>query len=284
MLPVDWPFTPVVLWLAFGGLLALLVVRTIRRDRREYQRFKRYRTTLRRQAMMRKWLLDSALSIGALSIVLLALSWQFITPLRYQLQSWIPILPWVGWTIVIGVALVFAGLTLGGLVAARRTPEEPIMIGDIGAMLPRNRQELRLGWLLSINAGLSEELMFRLAIPAVLYGASGSAILSLVVAVLLFGALHSYQGVSGVVGTTVVGLAMMFAYVATGTILVPIVLHILVDLRSLVVLPSVLFDAHKIDGRVQRFISRTPARAASVAPAAEQEDAAAEDATAPPAP
>ena len=265
MLPVDWPFTPVVLWLAFAALLALLVLRTIRRDRREYQRFKRYRTTLRRQAMLRKWLRDSVLSIGLLSVVLLALSWQFITPLRYQLQSWIPILPWVGWALVIGIVLVFAGLTAAGLVAARRTPEEPIMIGDIGAMLPRNKQELRLGWALSINAGISEELMFRLAVPAVLYGASGSAILALVVSVLLFGALHSYQGVTGVVGTSIVGLAMMFAYVATGTILVPIVVHILVDLRSLVLLPAALFDAHKIDGREQRVISRTPMRAASVA-------------------
>ena len=272
MLPVDWPFTPVVLWLAFAALLTLLVVRTIRRDRREYQRFKRYRTTLRRQAMLRKWLRDSVLSIGVLSVVLLALSWQFVTPLRYQLQSWIPILPWVGWTLVIGIVLVFAGLTVAGLVAARRTPEEPIMIGDIGAMLPRNKQELRLGWLLSINAGISEELMFRLAIPAVLYGASGSAIVALVVSVLLFGALHSYQGVTGVVGTTIVGLAMMFAYVATGTILVPIIVHILIDLRSLVLLPAALFDAHTIDGRVQRVISPTPARASST-PATDAPDA-----------
>ena len=264
MLPVDWPFTPVVLWVAFAALLALLVFRTVRRDRREYQRFKRYRTTLRRQAMFRKWLRDSILSIGVLSLVLLALSWQFVTPLRYQLQSWIPILPWVGWGIVVGMVLLFAGLTMAGLVAARRTPEEPVMIGDIGAMLPRNKQELRLGWFLSINAGISEELMFRLAIPAVLYGASGSAIVALVGSVALFGALHSYQGVSGVIGTTVVGLAMMFAYLATGTILVPIVLHILIDLRSLVLLPTVLFDANKIDGREQRVISRTLERPASV--------------------
>ncbi len=269
MLPVDWPFTPAALWLAFAGLLALLVVRAIRRDRREYQRFKRYRTTLRRQAMLRKWLRDSVLSIGVLSLVLLALSWQFVTPLRYQLQSWIPILPWVGWGIVVGIVLVFAGLTVGGLVAARRTPDEPIMVGDIGAMLPRNRQELRLGWLLSINAGISEELMFRLAIPAVLYGASGNAIVALVVSVLLFGALHSYQGALGVVGTSIVGLFMMFAYIATGTILVPIVVHILIDLRSLVLLPATLFDAHKIDGRVQRVISSTPMRAASVSTASD---------------
>ncbi|NYF10073.1 membrane protease YdiL (CAAX protease family) [Leifsonia sp. AK011] len=270
MLPVDWPFTPAVLWVAFAALLALLVLRAIRRDRREYQRFKRYRTTLRRQAMLHKWLRNSVLSIGLLSVVLLALSWQFVTPLRYQLQSWIPILPWVGWALVIGIVLVFAGLTVAGLVAARRSPEEPIMIGDIGAMLPRNKQELRIGWALSINAGISEELMFRLAVPAVLYGASGSAILALVVSVLLFGALHSYQGVTGVVGTSVVGLAMMFAYVATGTILVPIIVHILVDLRSLVLLPAVLFDAHKIDGREQRIISRTPMRAASTAAVAEK--------------
>ena len=46
-----------------------------------------------------------------------------------------------------------------------------------------------------------------------------------------------YQGVVGVVSTTIVGAVMMLIYVVTGTIVVPIVLHALFDLRSLVLIP-----------------------------------------------
>ncbi|MDH6180299.1 membrane protease YdiL (CAAX protease family) [Microbacteriaceae bacterium SG_E_30_P1] len=258
MLPVDWPLTPVLLWGALVGLIAVLVIRAIRRDRREYQRFKRYRTTRRRQAMLLTWLRDSAITIGGLSIVLLVLSWQFVGPLLIELRTWIAVPELLGWVIVVAVVLVIAALTIVGFRAVRSTPEEAVMLGDIAAMIPRNRQEIRIGWLLSLNAGVSEELMFRLAVPAALYGASGSAIVAVAGSVVLFGALHIYQGAQGVVGSTIVGAALMAAYIATGSIVAPVVLHVLLDLRSLVVLPSMLYGAHRIDGTVQRVIAPLP--------------------------
>ena len=121
-------------------------------------------------------------------------------------------------------------------------------VGDIKSMLPRNRQELRLGALLSINAGIVEELVFRFALPAAIYGASGNAIAAVLASVLLFGALHLYQGIPGVVGTAIVGLVMMAFYVVSGTIIVPIVLHALFDLRSLVLLPMAVYRVHRVDG------------------------------------
>jgi membrane protease YdiL (CAAX protease family) len=254
MLDPSWPWTPLVLWVLLAGLLALLVVRTARKDRREYQRFKRYRTTLKRQAMMRKWLLDSLWSIGGVAVVLLLLVWQFVAPLLAELRSWFPLDTAVTWAVIGGAVVAFGVLTGLGILSARRSPEEVATIGDIAAMLPRNRQEIRLGWLLSINAGVSEELLFRLALPALVYGASGSAVLAVALPLVLFGALHLYQGVFGVVGTAVVGGLLFFAYVATGTILVPIVLHALFDLRSLVLIPSAVYGAHRIDGREQKFI------------------------------
>ena len=46
---------------------------------------------------------------------------------------------------------------------------------DIHALLPRNRGELRYGALLSVNAGVVEELLFRLAFPVLIFAATDSA-------------------------------------------------------------------------------------------------------------
>ena len=279
MLDPAWALTRPILWLALAALLVLLVVRTARKDRKEYQRFKRYRLTARRQEMFRKWFRDSVLSIGLVSLGLLLLAGRYIAPLLQELTTW-PVVrdirgfvlhePGVTWGIIAGLVIGFVVLTAIGVRAARQDDQIP-MVGDIAAMLPRNRQELRLGALLSINAGIGEELMFRLALPAVIYGASGSAIAAVLGSVLLFGALHLYQGVVGVVSTTIVGAVMMLIYVVTGTIVVPIVLHALFDLRSLVLIPMAVHDVHRIDGvanPVTKVLAKTPPVVAPTAGAA----------------
>ncbi len=274
MLDPTWAFTPLVLWVAFVLLLALLVVRTIRRDRREYQRFKRFRTTARRQKMMRRWLLDSLISFGGLSVILLMLAGAYISPLLQELTGW-PVVreirgwfihaPGLAWGIVVGLVIAFVVVTALGLQAARSSEGVPL-IGDIAAMLPRNRQELLLGGVMSVNAGVVEELMFRLALPALLFGASGSAAVAVFGSVLLFGALHLYQGINGVIGTTIIGALFMLTYAVSGTIVLPIVLHALFDLRSLVLIPVTVYGVHRVDGLVTRVIA--PRLRAVDAPAA----------------
>ena len=267
MLDPTWALTRPILWIAVAALVAVLVVRSIRKDRKEYQRFKRFRTTAKRQAMYRRWLLDSFLSFGGLALGLLLLAGQFVVPLLVELQSWEPV-AWIrsqrtnGLFIGLGVGLAvgLVALTIVGIRAARKE-QDVMMVGDIRSMLPRNKQELRLGALLSINAGIVEELVFRLALPAVVFGATGSAAVAVVFSVLLFGALHLYQGAAGVIGTTVVGAVMMSIYVVTGSIVVPIALHALFDLRSLVLIPVAIYRVHRIDGTVHRMIGtlRVPA-------------------------
>ena len=282
MLDPSWALTRPLLWVALAALIALLVVRTIRKDRKEYQRFKRYRTTAKRQAMFRRWLLDSFLSFGGVAVAGLLLAGQFVAPLLRELQRWEPI----AWLRSLRTDAVFVGilialvvgvvvLTVVGIRAARKE-QEVMMVGDIRSMLPRNKQELRLGALLSVNAGVVEELVFRLALPALVFGASGSAAAALVFSLLLFGALHLYQGAAGVVATTVVGALMMALYLVTGTILVPIVLHALFDLRSLVLIPAAIYRVHRIDGAQRPYIGKLtvpapagagPDAAAAAAPA-----------------
>ena len=64
--------------------------------------------------------------------------------------------------------------------------------------------------------------------------------------IVLFGALHVYQGVAGVVATTLIGAVFMASYLLSGAILVPIVLHIAFDLRTMVLIPMAVNGVHRV--------------------------------------
>jgi membrane protease YdiL (CAAX protease family) len=82
--------------------------------------------------------------------------------------------------------------------------------------------------------------MFRLALPALLFGIWADGPLAFVLATVLFGLLHLYQKWTGVLTATLLGAVFAYLYLVSGTILLPIALHLLVDLRALVLLPLVL--------------------------------------------
>lgn len=254
MLPPDSPITPWILGALFATLVVVLALRARRKDRREYQRFKRYRSTARRQAMYRKWLRESFLVFGGLSLVLLVLVWQFVPLVLDEINGWDAVRAartWyesLGWlSIALTVLLAFIVLVLPNLLLfLARKQDEVTAIGDIQSLIPRNTAEVRLGAIISLNAGVVEELLFRLAVPALIYGAFGNALVALIVSALLFGALHAYQGAVGIIGTTVVGVFLLTLYVATGSILVPIVVHVLIDLRAFVLIPLIVLGVPRV--------------------------------------
>jgi membrane protease YdiL (CAAX protease family) len=225
----------------------LLVVRAANRERTDYRRFKKLKTTRERQRVFGRWLRESFLINGGIAVAVLLASWNLIGPAsRSALKSW-P-LHWfhenlsgafgVGFSIVL--AIIVAVLLVVPMFVLRRQVNELPAIGDVGALLPRTRGELKYGVGLSINAGVVEELLFRLGMPALLFGITGNGLLSFVIASLLFGLLHIYQKFWGVLGATVLGLAFSALYLLTGSIWVVIVVHAVIDLRSLVLLPLVV--------------------------------------------
>lgn len=253
MLSPGSPLTPVILGVTLVALVALLVVRALRKDRLEYRRFKRFRSTVKRQRMYRKWLIDSFAVFGGASVVTLALSWQQIPLFLDDVHA----VPWVaemrtaftesgalGAGLAAGIVVALVGGAILAIVAARHTDSVP-SVGDIQALLPRNREELRYGALLSVNAGVVEELLFRLALPAIVFGITGNAAVSIVASLAVFGALHAYQGVAGIIGSTIIGTLLMGVYLLTGSILAAIVLHALIDLRSLVLIPMIVYRVHR---------------------------------------
>jgi membrane protease YdiL (CAAX protease family) len=106
------------------------------------------------------------------------------------------------------------------------------LLPDFDALLPRTARE---GWwfaLVALSAGVCEELVFRGWLLQVLTRLGGlQGLVLLAVAALIFGLMHAYQGPLGVLSTTALAVALIGVTVMTGSLLVPMALHVLLDLR-----------------------------------------------------
>jgi uncharacterized protein len=110
------------------------------------------------------------------------------------------------------------------------------------AVLPRSRSERHLFALVGVTAGVCEEWLYRgffLAVVAAVAPGLPTAGLVLVAAV-AFGLAHAYQGLAGTVTTGVLGGVLAGLYLATGSLLLPVLLHAAIDLRFLLVPASAL--------------------------------------------
>lgn len=110
------------------------------------------------------------------------------------------------------------------------------------ALLPRTDQERRLFTVVGITAGVCEEWLYRgfflAVVSAVLEGAPSFVLV--VIAAVAFGLAHAYQGRAGIVLTGVLGGVMAAVYLDTGSLLLPVFLHAVIDLRFLLVPASAL--------------------------------------------
>ena len=231
-------------WLAaiFVGLLLW-----VKRDAREYQMFKALEDTKERQLFYWRWIAQSFVLLTGASLITLWLLDDFdgLAGLPAEFQ---PLSEIVGtrdatasrsgdylFGFVAGAAL---GLSIIAFVQWRRLRRlvMPAM-GDVEPLLPRNGRERLIAIPLSLNAGFSEELFFRLALPLLIAHVTGSAVAGLVIATIAFGLVHAYQGWKGVVGTALIGGLLMVQYLAYGSLLRVMLIHAAIDLVALVVRP-----------------------------------------------
>lgn len=143
-----------------------------------------------------------------------------------------------------GAVGMIIGVAIGGAIAigvqmyrVRRllTP----VLGDIEPLLPRNGRERMAVVPLAFNAGISEELFFRLALPVLLFQVGGSLWLALVGSTVIFGLVHAYQGWTGVLATGFVGGVLMVLYLSSGSLLKVMALHVVIDLVAFLVRPAI---------------------------------------------
>ncbi|WP_017461643.1 CPBP family intramembrane glutamic endopeptidase [Dyella ginsengisoli] len=133
---------------------------------------------------------------------------------------------------------------VGLWVAARRrhgtpaaTPAIPAAPAAVLRMLPRTRRERLAFAALALTAGIGEEIVWRgfgLAVLRTWLPHAGPLPYVLLLAT-TFGWAHLYQGRAGVIVTALVGGVFAALYLASGSLLVPMVLHVLMDLRALLI-------------------------------------------------
>lgn len=235
---MGWPALAVLL-VAYGWAL--------RRDPVGSTRFAHLPPARRRIARYRRWLARAALGWGGSSAIALTLlgGWSGLLAVQPDLAPvaalLAPHLPaeslWqaAGWGIV---GAIGGGLLLT-LATRRRGPERQVMLGDVGPLMPRRRAELGWAALLCLNAGLVEELYFRLALPLALAAVTGNALLAVIAATLLFGLAHRYQRWVGVLATAASGTVLAVLYLGTGSLLLAMGVHAATNAVGLVLRPAV---------------------------------------------
>lgn len=138
---------------------------------------------------------------------------------------------------VMAVALfaLIVAYSVGLLRKVQRSAETADLIiratREFSFAMPHTRRDLRWFYGLSATAGITEELLYRgflLAYLSVFFPAWFAVLLSAVI----FGAAHAYQGPKGMVQVTFLGAAFAIMYLVSGSLLLPIVAHIAVDVLN----------------------------------------------------
>lgn len=130
--------------------------------------------------------------------------------------------------------LLLAGvMTLGGvavLFAFRFAGvREPQLVREL---MPVSAHDRILFTGVSITAGICEEIVFRGFLIHVLYGATGSLAVALLLSSGVFGVAHAYQQPAGAVRAALLGLILALPLVLHGSILPSIIAHSAIDILS----------------------------------------------------
>ncbi len=210
-----------------------------------YRRIKRLSDTGSRQKIYRLWIAKAAIAFVLPAVIGLALLGRLdalvtVPPEFDALRTLLPSFEGDSRAELLGMigGSALGGLIVGAVLATRGNWRILKTIGNVGSLLPRNRPEIAHAAAMSIVAGISEELAFRLFLPLLVVLVSGSAFVAFGVAVAAFGAMHLYQGRAGVIATTLVGALMAAVYLMTGELWLAMVLHSLIDLNSLALRPA----------------------------------------------
>lgn len=137
---------------------------------------------------------------------------------------------WIGLAIVaILTVFLYRSWQSVGQMTEEEKEKQRVLLGHLVHFLPRTSLEFRYFVALSITAGIVEELIYRgfLLWYLSLYVPMWVAVL---LSSLIFGIGHNYQGLGGVIKITLAGTAFAALYIGSGSIWLPIVAHILVDI------------------------------------------------------
>ena len=159
--------------------------------------------------------------------------------------SWLFDHSWVRW-LVEAVISIFTALTLLPVctVIWKKVKKIPRKWSSADALkslsfsLPATWAERRWYGFVAITAGICEELLFRGFLLHYLhtFPFTFSLTVAMLLAAVIFGLQHLYQGLSGATSTVVMALLVSLLFLLAGNLLLPMLLHAAIDLRMLLVL------------------------------------------------
>ncbi|MEJ2184384.1 MAG: CPBP family intramembrane metalloprotease [Gemmatimonadota bacterium] len=117
---------------------------------------------------------------------------------------------------------------LGAMIVGRllRLPETALL----KFLLPRTGGERLMFLGVALSAGIAEELVFRSFLIPALQAATDSVWLAVALSSSAFGLIHSYQGASGALRASFLGLLLALPFVATGSVLPSMGAHAALDI------------------------------------------------------
>ena len=101
-------------------------------------------------------------------------------------------------------------------------------------MIPKTRKEKKWFALVSLTAGIGEEILFRGFLFFLITSSFPGIPMDVIPLItgLFFGLVHLYQGINGVIKTFLVGALIGFLYLASNSLILCMMLHFVMDISS----------------------------------------------------
>jgi len=112
------------------------------------------------------------------------------------------------------------------------------MSGIAKKLLPTTQKEKFYWFLVSLVAGIGEEIRFRgfLMYLLITLFPTFSTLVTVLIQAVIFGVAHAYQGKKGIIKTGIWGFVFGILFVATGSLVPSMLLHFLVDIENVTII------------------------------------------------
>jgi uncharacterized protein len=211
-------------------------------DLRAMQRLKQFSSAAARLAVYRRGIVGAWAAVIVVASVVPSNA-LLIIPRRHADVPWLNSQPLAQAAILTIIALLVTWIFRPSIQCMlqkniRKMYLSAYQASTIRFLLPVSRQERAWWILLSITAGVCEEVLYRGFLLHYLCGhlAGGPAfglMSAWLLSSLIFGLGHFYQGRLGMIQTTVAGMVFGMLAILSGNLALPILLHTLLDLRVL---------------------------------------------------
>lgn len=201
---------------------------------RSYRRFLRRAAVEGEPALIREYRHTIVLWLGGLTLATIAVWLGQRRPLEALFTTELGGLePVLAHGMAMGIAVGILARPTLALVSGKASAQLAQTMKPLAPFLPKSPRALAWGLGVSLAAGVAEEVAYRGFLVAYVSSLAPSWA-AIAVSALLFGTAHLYQGVAGVLATTALGAAFAVMYLNTGSLLLPMLLHALIDASSMV--------------------------------------------------